>query len=251
MPLNNMNYEVKSILESLLFASPRPLSIGEIRQVFSGVADKSEDLAIKAFKKLKPNEIEQELNILRDEYEALGRSWRLTCVAGSWQFVCQSEYAPWIRFLTGEKPRPPRLTLPALETLAIIAYRQPMTRAEMEEIRGVSVDGVIGTLLERKLVEQRGKADLPGRPTLYGTTSDFLQYFGIASLDDLPDASELRRYTPAPLQTVVPDTDSEETAQTELPLDPSGEPMDNVPETENSAEEKNTEPNTDSNSNQE
>jgi segregation and condensation protein B len=194
--------ELKSIIESLLFSSSRPLSVEDIRQVIQGVGNKSEDLSLKVFQNVKGDKIEQELRLLQDEYEELNRSWRLTCVAQNWQFVCLPEYAPWIRFFTGEKARPPRLTPPALETLAIIAYRQPITRSEVEDIRGVSVDGVIGTLLERKLVFQQGKADLPGRPTLYGTTPEFLQYFGLSSLDDLPDASELRRYAINPLQTV-------------------------------------------------
>lgn len=193
--------ELKTIIESLLFASPRPLSAEEIRRIFCGVADRSEDLEIKAYRKIKKEEIEQALLVLQEEHVNLERTWRLVCVDGAWQFVSLPEFAPWIRFLIGEKPRPPRLSPSALETLAIVAYRQPMTRTEMEEIRGVSVDGVIGTLLERKLVMQLGKADLPGRPTLYGTTPEFLQYFGLASLDDLPDAAELRRYAPEPLQT--------------------------------------------------
>lgn len=194
--------ELKSIIESLLFSSSRPLSVEDIRQVIQGVGNKSEDISLKVFQNVKGDKIEQELRLLQDEYEELNRTWRLTCVAQNWQFVCLPEYAPWIRFFTGEKARPPRLTPPALETLAIIAYRQPITRSEVEDIRGVSVDGVIGTLLERKLVFQQGKADLPGRPTLYGTTPEFLQYFGLSSLDDLPDASELRRYAINPLQTV-------------------------------------------------
>ncbi len=125
--------------------------------------------------------------------ENLGRSFRLVCVAGAWQFVTQSEYAPWVRALVGVKNRPTRLSKPALETLAIIAYRQPVTRAQMEEIRGVSVDGVIGTLSERELVEVVGRADAPGRPQTYGTTQMFLEYFGLRGLNELPDAEELRQ----------------------------------------------------------
>ena len=90
-------------------------------------------------------------------------------------------------------PLPTRLSTPALETLAIIAYRQPVTRAQMEEIRGVSVDGVIGTLSERELVEVVGRADAPGRPQTYGTTQMFLEYFGLRGLNELPDAEELRQ----------------------------------------------------------
>ena len=127
------------------------------------------------------------------EHEAAGRSYRLACVAGAWQFVSQPEYAPWIKALVGEKNRPSRLSQPALETLAIIAYRQPLTRAEIEQIRGVAVDGVMQTLIERGLVEQVGKADVVGRPGTYGTTPLFLEYFGLRSLEDLPAADELRK----------------------------------------------------------
>ena len=91
-------------------------------------------------------------------------------MAGSWQFVTQPEYAPWLKALVGHKVRPPRLSQPALETLAIIAYRQPITRAEIEQIRGVAVDGVMQTLVERGLVEQLGRAEVVGRPMTYGTT---------------------------------------------------------------------------------
>ena len=114
-------------------------------------------------------------------------------MAGSWQFVTQPEYAPWLKALVGHKLRPPRLSQPALETLAIIAYRQPITRAEIEQVRGVSVDGVMQTLLERGLVEQVGRAEVVGRPMTYGTTPLFLEYFGLRSLEDLPAADELRR----------------------------------------------------------
>ena len=98
-----------------------------------------------------------------------------------------------MRALVGVKNRPTRLSKPALETLAIIAYRQPITRAQMEEIRGVSVDGVIGTLVERELAEVVGRADGPGRPQTYGTTQMFLEYFGLRGLEELPDAEELRQ----------------------------------------------------------
>ena len=115
------------------------------------------------------------------------------CVAGAWQFAAQPEYAPWLRALVGVKARPPRLSQPALETLAINAYRQPITRAEIEQVRGVSVDGVMQTVLERGLVESAGRAEAVGRPLTYATTTVFLEYFGLRSLEDLPAADELRR----------------------------------------------------------
>jgi segregation and condensation protein B len=112
-----------------------------------------------------------------------------------------------LKALIGHKARPPRLSQPALETLAIIAYRQPLTRAEIEQVRGVAVDGVMQTLLERGLVEQLGRAEVVGRPMTYGTTTLFLEYFGLRHLEDLPAADELRRIPiqkPETLATVDP-----------------------------------------------
>ncbi len=141
------------------------------------------------------------------EHEQAARTYRLICVAERWQFVTQPEFAPWLKALVGEKSRPPRLSQPALETLAIIAYRQPVTRAEIEQVRGVAVDGVMQTLLERGLVEQIGRAEVVGRPSLYATTTTFLEYFGLRALEDLPAADELRRIVvkkPESLLTVDP-----------------------------------------------
>jgi segregation and condensation protein B len=147
------------------------------------------------------------LEQLATEHETAARSYRVACVAGAWQFVSQPEFAPWLRALVGIKARPPRLSQPALETLAIIAYRQPITRAEVEQIRGVNVDGVMQTLMERALVEAVGRAEVIGRPQTYGTTPLFLEYFGLRGLEDLPAADELRRIVvekpPAPV-TVEP-----------------------------------------------
>jgi segregation and condensation protein B len=185
--------ELKHILEAILFAAQKPLSLKDIRDIFATTANNSEDEVVRAFKKVKDEELEQLLLALEQEYEQAARTYRLRCVAGAWLFVSQPEYAPWIKTLVGEKVRPPRLSAPALETLTIVAYRQPITRSEIEQIRGVSVDGTMQTLLERSLVEQSGRAEVVGRPALYSTTSIFLEYFGLASLEDLPDASELRR----------------------------------------------------------
>src|SRR6185436_18241298 len=112
-----------------------------------------------------------------------GRSFDLVCVAGAWQFVTRTDFAPWLKALVGQRMRPTRLSQPGLETLAIIAYRQPLTRAEMEQIRGVSVDGVIQTLVERGLIEQVGRAEVVGRPMTFGTTPLFLEYFGLRNLE--------------------------------------------------------------------
>jgi segregation and condensation protein B len=186
--------ELKRILEALLFSAQKPLSLKEIRDVLAAaVAHAEGDETVRALKKTKEAELVLALEELAKDHEAAQRSYRLACVAGSWQFVTQPEYAPWLKALVGQKLRPPRLSQPALETLAIIAYRQPITRAEMEQVRGVSVDGVMQTLVERGLVEQLGRAEVVGRPMTYGTTALFLEYFGLRSLDDLPAADELRR----------------------------------------------------------
>jgi segregation and condensation protein B len=183
--------ELKHILEALLFSSQEPLSPKALRDLLVDAAEQSEQA--RPFKKVKVDDISAALDQLVAEHEQANRSYRLACVAGSWQFFSQPEYAPWVKALVGERSRPSRLSQPALETLAIIAYRQPITRAEIEQIRGVTVDGVMQTLLERGLVAQIGRAEVVGRPMTYGTTGAFLEYFGLRGLDDLPAADELRR----------------------------------------------------------
>jgi segregation and condensation protein B len=186
--------ELKFILESLLFSAQKPLSARELKDVLTEAAGHAEgDESVKAFKKVREELVTAVLEELAQEHETAARSYRLACVAGSWQFVSQPEFSPWLKALVGVKARPARLSQPALETLAIIAYRQPITRAEVEQVRGVAVDAVMQTLLERGLVEQTGRAEVVGRPMTYGTTPLFLEYFGLRALEDLPAADELRR----------------------------------------------------------
>jgi segregation and condensation protein B len=186
--------ELKYILEAVLFSAQKPMSIKEIRDVFATAPDHAEgDETVRGLKKVKEAELTTALEQLAKDHEEAQRSYRLACIAGSWQFVTQPEYAPWLKALVGHRLRPPRLSQPGLETLAIIAYRQPITRAEIEQVRGVTIDGVMQTLVERGLVEQVGRAEVVGRPMTYGTTSLFLEYFGLRSLEDLPVADELRR----------------------------------------------------------
>jgi segregation and condensation protein B len=186
--------ELKFILESLLFSAQKPMTVRELREVLAGAAGAEDaDETAKSLKKTKDEEITAALELLAADHVAAARSYRLVCVAGSWQFVTQPEFSPWLRSLLGVKARPPRLSQAALETLTIVAYRQPVTRAEVEQVRGVSVDGTMQTLLERNLIEQSGRAEVVGRPALYSTTTLFLEYFGLRSLEDLPAADELRR----------------------------------------------------------
>src|SRR5262245_4110500 len=132
--------ELKFILESILFSAQKPLSPAELRTVLAAAAEHAGAETAKALKKVKLEELNAALEQLAREHEAACRSYRLVCVAGSWQFVSQPEYAPWLRALVGEKIRPPRLSHPALETLAIIAFRQPLALARVEAIRVLLVD---------------------------------------------------------------------------------------------------------------
>lgn len=244
--------ELKFILESLLFSAQKPMSVKELREVLSNAAAaEGADETTKALKKTKEEEIIAALEQLATDHRTAARSYRLACVAGSWQFVTEPQYSPWLRALLGVKARPPRLSQAALETLTIIAYRQPVTRAEVEQVRGVSVDGTMQTLLERSLVEQSGRAEVVGRPALYSTTPLFLEYFGLRSLEDLPAADELRRIrvehppelvtadgtglaTPPPEQLALNDGETVETAASvESPTDPSA-PAEGAPLGENS-----------------
>ena len=232
--------ELKFILEALLFSAQKALSPKELRELLAAASEHGE--AAKPFKKTKEEDLLAALEQLQKDHEAAQRSFRLACVAGSWQFVSQPDYAPWLVALVGVKARPSRLSQPALETLAIIAYRQPITRAEVEQVRGVAVDGVMQTLLERSLVEQVGRADVVGRPMTYGTTPVFLEYFGLRSLEDLPAADELRRVPvtrPEALLTIDPGlaTAPPEQMSLEDVEKPAESPPENAPAADAPAEE--------------
>lgn len=203
--------ELKLVLESILFSSQKPLSIAELRECLKEAPGYTEETIPKELQQVRTSVIEQALEALVKDFNEMGRSFRLTCVAGSWQFVNAPAYVAWIKALVGHRPRAPRLTQAALETLAIIAYRQPMTRAEAEQIRGVSVDGVLKMLIDRGLVEQAGRAEVLGRPMTFRTTELFLEYFGLKNLEDLPAADELRRIPvekPPGLDTIDPELDT-------------------------------------------
>ena len=163
------------IVEAVLFASDAPLDASEIARADPGLDE---------------DEVERALQALKAEYEDADRAFEVQHIAEGYQILTRSEFAPYLeRFDT--VPRPNRLSGPALEALAIIAYRQPIGRIEMEYIRGVSSAGVIRTLVERSLVDVVGRDEGVGRPLLYGTTKRFLEHFGFASLEDLPRPDEL------------------------------------------------------------
>ena len=229
--------ELKQILEAIVFSAQKPMSIGELRTLLRETPEKVPDEAeqTESFAKATARAVEKALEELAAEHDAANRSYRLACVGGNWQFVTKPNFAPWLQVLVGAKPRSPKLSHPALETLAIIAYRQPITRSEMEQIRGVAVDGVVQTLVERELIEVCGEADAPGRPRLYGTTLFFLEHFGLKGLNELPAADELRRIH------IELATATAEDAQEELPLDNDDDDDDDDPDDDEDDEADNEE----------
>lgn len=182
---------LKDVLEAILFASHKPASVREMLGWLKAAAADRENPA-PSFGKLDEEKLREALGELALDCQNLGKVYQLRETAAGWQLVSHPNFFPWLRQLFPES-RPARLSAPALETLAIIAYRQPITRADIEAVRGVAVDGVMQTLLDRGLVRIAGRADLPGRPLLYETTQFFLEHFGIRSLDELPNANELRK----------------------------------------------------------
>jgi segregation and condensation protein B len=166
--------ELKAILESLLFVSHEPVTMDRLAAVLCGVPK---------------TDIRQALEQLKADYEKSERGLQVSEVAGGFQLSTRPEYAPWIKMLGKTKPSA-KLSRSGLESLAIIAYKQPIVRGEIEAIRGVETSGVLRTLLERKLVRIVGRKDVPGRPIMYGTTKFFLQHFGLRDLSELPPLRE-------------------------------------------------------------
>jgi segregation and condensation protein B len=183
---------LKPVVESLLFASQKPISLKEIGAALKLAADYFEEGNEIALGNCSEQEIAETLNELQLEYTNLGRAFQLVEQVSGWALVSRPEYQVWVRQLFPEL-RPTRLSAPALETLAIIAYRQPITKADIEAIRGVAIDGVMQKLLDGGLVKIAGRAEVPGRPLLYQTTLHFMEHFGLRNLDELPNASELRQ----------------------------------------------------------
>ena len=178
------------VIEALLFSAQKPLSIRELTAAIKG-AGAEDELSPNEFARVTKAEIAAALEQLKIEYVQEQRAFQIIEKAEGWQLVTDPAFARWVRQLF-PAPKPARLTAPALETLAIIAYRQPITRADVEAVRGVTIDGVLQTLMERGLVKISGRAEVPGRPLLYETTQFFLDHFGLRNLDELPNVEELR-----------------------------------------------------------
>ncbi len=190
----------KRIVEALVLGAPEPVSAAKLAEVVPGLeADEAAALVTE----------------LGREYEEQGRAFEIWEVAGGYQLRTRPEYASYLRLLHRERPL--RLSRAALETLAVVAYRQPVTRAEVEAVRGVEVDAVIRSLLERQLVRVAGHREVPGRPMLYATTKRFLEVFGLGELEDLPTLREMEQLLPPALP---------ETAAPPPPLGASADPAD-------------------------
>ncbi len=207
--------EVRAVLEALVFASPQPLTPREIGKVMGGVPKESWQAA---------------LADLRRDYARDGRGLQVVEVAGGFQITTRPEYNDWVRELLDPKA-PTRLSIQALETLAVIAYKQPVTLPEIIELRGVKSGGVIKTLLEKRLIRITGRKEVVGRPMLYGTTKEFLLHFGLKDLGELPkieefaevlgeevDVEGLKKAIDAPRPVEVPLADEASEVQGELPL---------------------------------
>ncbi len=173
-----MDKKIKSIIEALLFVVDKPLKSKEIIRIIG------EDVALT---ETKITTMIKQLNV---EYASTNKPYYIKNVAGGYRFYVKDEFFPYLEELVAEK-RKSKLTPKALETLAIIAYKQPITKSEMESIRGVNVDGVVRTLMERNLIMVSGRAQAPGKPLLYSTTQNFLEYFGLNSIEDLPKLKEI------------------------------------------------------------
>lgn len=167
---------LKRVIEALVFASDKPLSIQQIRDIIG-------DIDSRVIRRL--------INELMQQYSESQTSFGITEIAGGFQFTTNPAYGRWLKRLYNIRQKD-YLTGPSLETLAIIAYRQPVTKTDIENIRGVNIDGVINNLLQKGLIRITGRKEVVGRPFLYGTTSLFLQYFGLNSLQELPALPEFQ-----------------------------------------------------------
>ncbi len=205
----NLFMTLTKIIEALLFSAQKPLSIREMTAAIRGAED--DESGSNEFTRVKEAEVATALEQLKIEYIEQGRAFQLTEKAEGWQLATDPSFAKWVRQLF-PAPKPARLSAPALETLAIIGYRQPITRADVEAVRGVNIDGVLQTLMERGLVKIAGRAEIPGRPLLYETTQFFLDHFGLRNLDELPNVEELRKRN-LPVARVVAPPESPESTQ--------------------------------------
>ena len=180
---------LNKIVEALLFASREPVDSKKIAKIIRKVSKREE--ADQEMCSVKYTEIDEVIEKLNKGYDRKKSPYLIQERSTGWRIYTRIEYASYIRELFPDQ-KPTRLSAPALETLAIVAYRQPITKAAIEAVRGVNVDGVLQSLIERGLVSIAGRSDLPGKPFLYETSSNFLEHFGIKNVEDLPNSAERR-----------------------------------------------------------
>ncbi len=211
--------ELKSILEGLIFVSEAPLTLDRMKEVLG----------------ISKRDLQRLIADMMEEDRKGNRGFLLSEVAEGFQFRTRPEHAEWIKKL--KKVKTGALSQPALETLAIVAYRQPVVRGDVEKIRGVDSGGVLRTLLERKLIKIIGKKDVPGKPLVYGTSKKFLEVFGLKDLSDLPTLKDLESLGPPSTEGILPaEEEKASTAEGEIiPPPPEGEgkvdePSDQAPE---------------------
>ena len=209
--------ELKSIIENVLLAADQPINASELSKIFIDGTDK--------------DQLQSILDELREEYNS--RNLQIMEVADGYQLCTRHEYNDWIRKYL-KLDRSSRLSQPSLDTLSIIAYKQPLTRQEVDDIRGVDSSGVLKTLLEKKVIGPAGRKKVPGRPIMYRTTQKFLEYFGLKDLSDLPTLEDLREEMEGedpPLQTQIEFSTSEastsSTSEDESVTEGGGDPADN------------------------
>ncbi len=183
--------ELKQILGAMLFAAKEPVSLSQMHRVFEQAAEQHGGIT-KDFAKVTEAHLREALEELRADLEKAKVGVQVREVANGHRLMNDAACGPWLRVLL-EKGKANRLSRPALETLAIIAYRQPVVRSEIEAVRGVAVDQIIRNLLDMQLIRVAGRSELPGRPWMFGTTQTFLEHFGLKGLNDLPGTEELRR----------------------------------------------------------
>jgi segregation and condensation protein B len=183
--------ELKQIIGAMLFVRKEPLTVAEIRRVLTATAERRGGIT-SDFAKASEAQVREAVDTLGRELSERKAGFHVIEVAGGYRLENDANCGPWLRVML-QKGRGARLSLPALETLAIVAYRQPCVRSEIEAVRGVVVDAILKNLLEMQLVRVVGRSELPGRPWMFGTTQKFMEHFGLKSLDDLPGTDELRR----------------------------------------------------------
>lgn len=188
---------IKGAIESLLFVNEKPVTMEQIKKMLETV---------------NAPEIKKAIQVLKEDHEERKSGMMIVEIAGGYQMLSNPLYAQYLRDFYKTKHKE-KLSKPALESMAIIAYKQPVTRAEIEMIRGVNSDGVVAHLLNKELIKVVGRKDVPGRPYVYGTTKQFMEYFGLKSLDDLPVLEEFPSLEPASEDRIIPaDLEGEETS---------------------------------------